>query len=294
MNINAPSTNQDVKRIGILLSDLGKLNTSVLKFLVLQINTQQQAFEFEFLPVEIGDEFLRKLSDSVLVNREAIRAASPSFLDRYQHTLREEITDYHIQDIELPNYFILITMARFNDNYYSLRQGELSILALGNWERWMAPPSIIECILTLVLREALSVVCPALRGSIHLGTRGCICDFTSSLGDTRIKVLSGFICHSCSTKLDAQGLHSLSKKLVPILSKEWFGNTNTPGTPASIVSNLGFNLFTTRGVEPSLQERILNWLKQEGSKQIISIIGAIIQFILIALVTFFLVRLGLK
>jgi hypothetical protein len=39
---------QQIWKIGILLGDLGKFNASVLKFLVLQMNTLQQTFEYEF------------------------------------------------------------------------------------------------------------------------------------------------------------------------------------------------------------------------------------------------------
>jgi hypothetical protein len=53
---------QQIWKIGILLGSLGKFNTSVLKFLVLQMNTLQQTFEYEFLPVDYEDTFLQKLS----------------------------------------------------------------------------------------------------------------------------------------------------------------------------------------------------------------------------------------
>ena len=123
-----------------MLADLGKLNIPVLKYLVLQINSLQQTFEYEFLPTNFIDEFLQKLSNQTTVNREEIRAAIPSFLDRYRKALQAEITGYRIRDAEIPEHFILITLACFDDKYYSLRQGGLSIIALGNWKRWMAPP----------------------------------------------------------------------------------------------------------------------------------------------------------
>jgi hypothetical protein len=41
----------------------------------------------------------------------------------------------------------------------------------------MAPPSIFEFILMLLLRQAASFRAPALSKSTHLGTKGCLFDF---------------------------------------------------------------------------------------------------------------------
>jgi hypothetical protein len=76
-----------------------------------------------------------------------------------------------------PERFVLVTMAQFADNYISMRQGSLGMLALGNWKRNMAPPSILEFIITLIMRESIAFVSPSLRGSEHLGTKGCLSDF---------------------------------------------------------------------------------------------------------------------
>ncbi len=281
------NTPQTVRHIGILLGDLGKLNIPVLKYLVLQINSLQQTFEYEFLPPNYSDEFLQKLSNQATANRKEIRAAIPSFLDRYRRSLQAEITDYRIGDAEIPEYFILITLACFNDNYYSLRQESLSILALGNWRHSKVTPSLIEFILTLVVREAVAIVCPPLRGSVHLGTRGCICDFTDNLSDARTKVLSGFVCNYCSGRLEAEGFNQLPHELMHILKKDWLGKPTNPNTPAAIVSNLGYNLFITKGLTTTLGERIKAVLTEEVLKQFIAIIVAI-------LIAYLLLRFGLK
>ncbi len=109
---------------------------------------------------------------------------------------------------------ILITLSCFTKNYYNLREHGLSILALGNWKSWMAPPSIVEFILTLVLREAIISVSPTLQGSVHLGTKGCLCDFSASLEDTKFKVLDGFVCSYCRAALQTDGFAILADELV--------------------------------------------------------------------------------
>ncbi len=285
------STPQKVKRIGIILADMGKVNVPVLKFLVLHMNTLQQTFEFEFLPT-YEDEFLQKLSKQTSVDRNEIKGAVPLFLDRYQKYLQEEVAVYRIKDMELPtDHLILLSMACFNDNYYTTRKNGLAILALGNWEASMAPPSLIEFIYTLILRESVTFISSSLSGSVHLGTKGCLCDFTAPLSEVRLKVLNGFVCSYCRAALQSDGFAILADELVHILGKDWIGTSTDPRTPAGIAANLGYDLFITKGLKASKWEIMLTLLQQEGVKQLISIVGAVLQIILIALLILWL---GLK
>jgi len=285
------STPQKVKRIGIILADMGKVNVPVLKFLILHMNTLQQTFEFEFLPT-YEDEFLQKLSKQTSVDRNEIKGAVPLFLDRYQKYLQEEVAVYRIKDMELPtDHLILLSMACFNDNYYTTRKNGLAILALGNWEASMAPPSLIEFIYTLILRESVTFISSSLSGSVHLGTKGCLCDFTAPLSEVRLKVLNGFVCSYCRAALQSDGFAILADELVHILGKDWIGTSTDPRTPAGIAANLGYDLFITKGLKASKWEIMLTLLQQEGVKQLISIVGAVLQFILIALLILWL---GLK
>ncbi|SRR5258708_2912714 len=285
------STPQEVKHIGIILADMGKVNVQVLKFLVLHMNTLQQTFEFEFLPT-YEDEFLQKLSKQTSVDRNEIKGAVPLFLDRYQKYLQEEVAVYRIKDMELPtDHLILLSMACFNDNYYTTRKNGLAILALGNWEASMAPPSLIEFIYTLILRESVTFISSSLSGSVHLGTKGCLCDFTAPLSEVRLKVLNGFVCSYCRAALQSDGFAILADELVHILGKDWIGTSTDPRTPAGIAANLGYDLFITKGLKASKWEIMLTLLQQEGVKQLISIVGAVLQFILIALLILWL---GLK
>src|SRR5690242_18820799 len=125
-----------VIRIGILLGDLDKINKTALKFLVLRLNMLQQTFEYEFLPLPF-DKLLASLSNQASANRDEIEHEVPQFLTRYNKFLREEIANYECHDFP-PDYFILVTLAYFSDNYYtsvsSYKQG-LAILALGGWRR---------------------------------------------------------------------------------------------------------------------------------------------------------------
>ena len=57
-----------VKRIGILLAHMDKLNITALKFLVLRMNMLQHTFEYEFLPLPL-DKFPLSWSNQAHVNR---------------------------------------------------------------------------------------------------------------------------------------------------------------------------------------------------------------------------------
>lgn len=291
---NVPTTviQPKVKRIGILLADVGKLNTTALKFLVLHMNTLQSALEYEILPVDLKDDFIRCLSNDTTTDRAKIKQGIPAFLTRYQEALEEEIQQYQLKEAAISaEYFILVTTARFSDHYYNTRAKELSIMALGNWKRHMAPPSLIEFIVMFILRETLSCASPSLRSSVHLGTRGCICDFTASLDEARLKVLTGYLCHSCRSALQADGLGTSIEVFAHLLKMDWIGIPSEPLTPAGIVANLGYNLFLTKGLKATIWEKFVDALQQEGTQQALNIVGAVIQAIVIPLLILWL---GLK
>ena len=266
---------QQVKRIGLLLCGFKKINLSALKYLILQMNSLQRTFEYEFLPTKPGDKFLEFMSSKSPINREKVKDKIPAFIDDYKKYLSSQIASYQLKE-SLPDYFVLVTMARYSDNFYSTRKGDLSVLALGNWKRAMSPPSLLEFILTLIVREALSSVSKSLRGSIHLGTKGCLCDFTPYLEEVRLKVLSAFICNHCRKALQHDKLPTLADEITLILRKHWIGQSSEPNSPASIALKLGYNLFTTSGIKATYWERFVISMHQEGIKQLIKVIGGII------------------
>jgi hypothetical protein len=291
MDNNITHHPKKVKRIGIMLSGFGKINLSAFRFLVLKMNSLQNTFEFEFLPLDSNDPFVQSLSSKFEINRNSLKGEIPSFLERHQQFLDELNEGYKLKEMP-PDYFVLVSpLACFSDNFYSTRKNQLSVLALGNWKRYMSPPSLLEFIIALILREAVSAISPSLRGSIHLGTKGCLFDFTPTLGEVRFKVLNGNICAYCSNALSQDNYPELADELRFILGKEWFGKPSEPMSPANITSKLGYDLFTTRGLEATSWEKFVSTLKEEGTKQLITLIGGIIGGIVLAEL---LARLSLK
>jgi hypothetical protein len=179
----------------------------------------------------------------------------------------------------------------FQDNYYSMVEKGLGVLALGNWKRYMAPPSIVEFVLTLIVQHSIGFICVPLRSSVHLGTKGCLFDFTPWLDEVRLKILSGFICSSCRSTLITAGYNQVPEELTRVLKKDWFGKACEPEKPAGIAANLGYNLFITKGPQPTAWETLKKTLQEEWVKSLLTLVVAVLGAIV---TTILLVRFGLQ
>jgi hypothetical protein len=200
----------------------------------------------------------------------------PNFYNRMFEQIRQAQRGYELADSALPQGFILITMARFTDAHYSLKEEKVQIQAWGNWERGMSPPSIFEFIITQLLRQAIGFAASSVSKSIHLGTTGCLFDFTPNLDDARYKALQPFVCSVCRERLKADGLLHVAEDVLPVLGLNWLGNLSNPRSPASIVAKLGYNLFLTQGIKPTWGEVTREKLRDEGIKQLVKVIAAVL------------------
>jgi hypothetical protein len=257
-------------RMGIVLVG-EKLNSPALKTLVLAMNNIQRHFEYEFLPFDESDALLTELAKSEELDRDKVRTLANKFPSRFGVFLTELNNEYDMSDTAAPNYLIIVSLARFADNYYNLRRPGVSVIGLGNWKRFMAPPSIIEFIQTLIVRESIASICPTLRSSIHLGTRGCICDFTALLEDARYRALNGYLCGYCRGQLEAQGFTSLASEVEDVLGRKWLGDLSENSSVACIVAKLGVNLFATKGLAPTWRERFMGAIREDGVREFIKL-----------------------
>jgi hypothetical protein len=196
-----------------------------------------------------------------------------------------------LADLTPPEAYIVIALCPMSEHRYIASEPGTAVLCLGDWEASMAPPSIVEFIGTLVLRLATAFVAPSFLDSRHLGTKGCLFDFTIPLREVKFKIFEGYVCQQCREALLADGRPDLAPDLEKALSREWLGRTTTPGTPAHILKKLGYDLFVTKGLKPSFWEGALSSLQKDGVKEFIKLIFAIVAAVLGA---FLLVRLRLK
>lgn len=137
----------------------------------------------------------------------------------------------------------------------------------------------------LLMRQAADFVTASLSNSFHLGTKGCLFDFTSDLSEARYKALQSFICSICRERMAESGAFCLADDVALVLDMAWLGESSDPHKPAAIVGNLGYDLFLTKGIRPTIWETIRAVLRDEGTKEILKLVGAL-------LLAFLLFRLG--
>lgn len=285
MNAADVATRADMVRISILLSeDLNELHVPALKYLILHLNRLQSTFEYQFLPQPKSSRFLNYLSGNTPKDRMLVQREVSRFLSEYKAFLAGSQRQFpHLQE-PLPEYYIVISLARFSDNYYLAESGQVGIIALGNWERFMAPPSLLEFILSLVIVESVYLVSTTIGHLSHLGTKGCLFDFNPQLENVRFGVLEGYICNHCRQKIAGSEFPRLAAELSEILDKKWLGQSSDPSSPAGVVANFGYDLFLTKGIKPTLWERTMSTLQQEGVKQLLKLVGTLI----VAVILFYL------
>jgi len=262
-------------RLGVIVVPARKLNETALRFLILAMNKEQELFQFEFYNIVAGDPLLTVLKNDQTVVRAEVWEQLPNFVARAREHV-ESRTELMRLSEEPPNRFVIVSQCRFDDNFYSTRRSPAAVIALGNWKRHMAPPSFLEFVQALLVREAVAALCPSLSGSGHLGNKGCLLDFTELLDEARQKTLRGYVCHHCRSRMQADGLPELAGTVTHLLDREWLGQPSNPRSPAGVMANLGYDLFTTKGRQETLKEAFLSVLRLEGAKQIVTVIGVVL------------------
>lgn len=258
--------------------------------LILHMNTLQTEFLFELLPsasTEVKKVSLIELAAREQLPLESVNAAITPFFESYTKALRTEEIAEGAGDAHQHDRFGFVVLSTSSvDGQYYLNEGShvprgqrghrTIFVALGDWRKEMAPPSIVEFAATLLV----SAVGFLLEGtdikSRHFGSRGCIFDYTADLGDTRGKVLSGFICSDCTTLVKSHSSDSALAALQALAQRDWLVKPEGPLSPASTASALGYNLFVTKGLKPSVWERARTTLAEEGIKQVLTVIALVI------------------
>ncbi|MCH8904209.1 MAG: hypothetical protein IIA45_09880 [Bacteroidetes bacterium] len=246
-----------------------------MKYLILYQNTLQDSFLFQFLPTQQDSQFLNYIESDKPINRQTVETKADKFIAEYSNFLRKNAKDYKLLE-DLPDGFVILSIAKFEDHYYYTGDNNWTMVALGDWKRHMAPPSIVEFFMSLLIGSAIDIACRDKFPKSHHATRGCISDFAASISDVRLSVLTGFLCDSCSDTIK----HARSEKLVTdakdLLAKKWLGNVSEPSHVAETAKKLGYDLFRTKGVKQTFTESLLATVEQEGVKLILKIIGTVI------------------
>ena len=131
------------------------------------------------------------------------------------------------------------------------------------------------------MRQGASFVAPSFSKSFHIGTKGCLFDFTSDLSEARYKALQSFVCSTCRARMQESGAVRLANDLERVLDMKWLGKPKDPYCPAGIVGKLGYDLFLTKGIKPTLWENVRSIIRDEGTKEIVKLVAALLLAILL-------------
>ncbi len=273
-------------RIGVVLADLGRLRVAALEYLILHLNTLQPHVEFELLDAT-NDPLVARLKPNARIEWSSCEQDMVGLVLRLRKA-RDEINAQYDLSETWPPHIVIVSLAKLSNQYYLANIGAVTGIFLGDWQRYMAPPSLLEFILTLLIRDALFVISPRNEGGqSHIGTKGCVGDFNDRLVNVRYKALQAFLCSYCRDIARRNGVEHEALDLVAVLKKDWLGSSSDPHSPAGIVHKLGYDLFCTKGAAPTIWEQTKSSLREEWVKTLLGFAAAV-------LVAILLFRLGIK
>lgn len=253
--------------IGIIFGPFNESAKEALSFLLIYQNTIQKTFEFHILSYPPHDPFLEILSADSAPKHADVYPHIDDFLSRVKSWNNSEAESFGLDKVEVDK-IVLLTDSTFSDNFYYVGDETWAIIALGGWENEYAPPSIVEYYLSFVAGAALDAITDIGR---HFETRGCIFDFNGSLSDARLSVLSGHVCDSCASEIKTQASKQVFDDALVLLNRSWLGGSSAPSDVAITVKKLGYDLFRTAGIKPTLAEQWRATLEQEGLKNVLSL-----------------------
>jgi len=261
-------------KIGILHTYFDPRTEAALKYLVLQMNSVQKSFEFSFLPMR-DDPFLLDLEAERPLDHMLITEGIPPFCASYLSFLRDQGEAFGIV-ASTPDCIVILSRARLSNRWYVMGDNNWALLALGEWEDVMAPPSFIEFSLALLVQIGAYTACGEHSPRSHSETKGCLFDFTANLLEARFKALTGFLCSACTDTIRKARSEELVKDMRLLLERHWLGRSDDPQGVSNIARKLGFPLFSTNGLSPTFGERLRSSLEQEGTKVILDLVKALL------------------
>ena len=260
-------------KLGVMIPELGMQDGGrALRYLLLHQNTLQKSFEFHVLPV-IEDRIVDQLLPGQRANRIQVEEEMPAFMRKCRENYARLAQGYGLPSE--PDPILILSTATFADNYYLTGGDDWGIIALGNWERHMAPPSIVEFFLSFAVKVAIDKACGDQFPQRHIMTKGCSFDFHADIANARYSVLSGWLCAQCINTISLAHSDQLVNDAQLLLKREWLGTVAEPSDVSITAKKLGYDLFHVKGITPTWWERIRTVLEEEGVKMLLTIIAGL-------------------
>lgn len=287
------------KRIRILFINCPKLDTDAASQLLLAQNMVQSALEFEVLHfwiyaldvrstrVNLIERMIDTYADAALPGsswlirrrRAALDRSAAVFLakevrQRTWYTNSTALVSSYLawmretrkESVDKDQPTVIITEAPLEKYFFSWTNGNVAIVSAARWRQFFKPVSGMDYLLAATQRAALRM---SLAGALssHYPTRGCLWDYCQNQRDSRIGILSGYICSDCSAALR----HTLPDEQVVeikrLVGNTWIGDVATLHSPASILSKIyRIDLSRASGLSASLFKRIYDAAVPEVGK----------------------------
>lgn len=161
---------------------------------------------------------------------------------------------------------IIVTETPFEDYNYCASDDDVSILSIAGWDRYFAPPSVLEFILHEIQAIALELAYDP-EHFPHYPIRGCINDYAEVIEEARHKIMTGYFCDACERALGKKISKRKLETIKSLVSNNWIGRVEEPGSVASNLKRVfGYDLTRTRGLRSSWRDRVLDVATIEAVK----------------------------
>lgn len=247
-------------RIGVAFVDAPHLAKEAVTYTIVQQNRLQTTFEFGACDLGMIP-----------------RLPSDAAWETYHAAVRDRLFagPYDPRDK-----WLAVTELPFKDRFYLHGDnGQVEILSLADWNRVMAPPSVIEFVLAMSQRACIDAVAPEIVS--HRVTRGCLHDFNRSLRDARFMVLTSTLCASCRQAIAEKAGSQALNDLLKLTDRAWLGKMKDPTSVVCTLKKAFKNdVYITKGLSPTWWERAERWLAPGFFDTVWKIVLTVLLFIL--------------
>jgi hypothetical protein len=131
--------------------------------------------------------------------------------------------------------------------------------------------------------ELLQIAC-------HDETKGCIADFTGDKCDDRVDILTGYICEQHQNQIKMIYGKKYLEEILMVINRKWIGSIEEKGTVAYDLKHVfRFDINKDSGFNKSVWDRC----KEKFYEIPGHVAGEVIKVILIAFVTYLLIKYGI-
>ncbi|OWV85568.1 hypothetical protein ATY78_25405 [Rhizobium sp. R635] len=266
----------------MIVACLGEYDSKALRYAILKLNTAQSFVEYEIVyDVPEDHEFVARTRYGGVVRTSYIKQAIMSF--EAEIVQRPSELFKNIPQTPCDRYLALCN-CELESGVYLFKPGDkIRTMMVGSWRRYFAPPSLLEFIVDMCIKQGIAEAFGAPRS--HMPSRGCIFDYNDILENTRNGVLIGHVCEECATYMAPNNPNW--DEIKKLTGGRWLGDPSDPFSAYCELQRLGFKVFKASGVRDSLLRRLIDTVPI----QIISKLG---DHVALGIAIFFALLLGLK